>query len=117
MATSAAMKLRERNDVQFLGVLFAADRGLALLWCGALLLRGALPAAFAVAMGGLVGAVSRGEDSGLPLVLAGAVFIGLQVLAPLISSPAAGYGWPESGAPIQAKRPSGELTVWATERS
>jgi ATP-binding cassette subfamily B protein len=77
------MKLRERNDVQFLRVLFAADRGLALLWWGALLLRGALPALFAVAMGGRVGAVSRGEDSGLPLALAGVAFVGMQVLAPL----------------------------------
>jgi ABC-type multidrug transport system fused ATPase/permease subunit len=77
------VKLRERNGVQFIRVLFAADRTLATLWWIALLLRGALPALFAIAMGTLVGAVARGESTTLPLVLVGVAFVGLQVLAPL----------------------------------
>ena len=49
---------------------------------GFLLLRGALPAAFAVAMGLLVGAVNDGASLTAPLVAMGLVFVLLQVLTP-----------------------------------
>ncbi|MGK2947994.1 MAG: ABC transporter ATP-binding protein [Acidimicrobiales bacterium] len=48
-----------------------------------LVLRGLLPAAFAVAMGVLVGAVERGASLTGPLVAMGVVFVLLQVLVPL----------------------------------
>jgi ABC-type multidrug transport system fused ATPase/permease subunit len=48
-----------------------------------LLLRGILPAGFAIAMGVLVGAVQRGESLGGPLAVTGAIFILLQVLGPI----------------------------------
>jgi ABC-type multidrug transport system fused ATPase/permease subunit len=76
-------RLRERQEWQFFAALPRADRGLALAWWTVLLLRGLLPAAFAVAMGVLVGAVERGGGLGRPLALAGVVFVLMQVLTPL----------------------------------
>lgn len=49
----------------------------------ALLLGGILPAAFAIAMGVLVGAVQRGDPLAGPLAFAGAIFVLLQVLSPI----------------------------------
>jgi ATP-binding cassette, subfamily B, bacterial len=46
-------------------------------------LRGVLPALFAVSMGLLVGAVQRGNDMGAALACVGVVFILLQVLTPV----------------------------------
>jgi len=76
-------RLRQRKEWQFFGVLPKADRPLAVLWWLVLLLRGALPAVFAIAMGTLVGAVQHGDGLGRPLAFAGAVFILLQVLTPI----------------------------------
>ena len=76
-------RLRERQEWKFFAALPRADRGLAVAWWTVLLLRGLLPAGFAVAMGVLVGAVERGDGLGRPLALAGAVFVLMQVLAPL----------------------------------
>ena len=47
------------------------------------MLRGVLPAAFAIAMGVLVGAVRGGHSLAGPLMLVGAIFILLQVLSPI----------------------------------
>ena len=60
-----------------------ADRNLAVAWWVVLVLRGVLPALFAIAIGMLVGAVQRGEDLVGPLVFMGAVFVTLQVLPPI----------------------------------
>src|SRR5205823_3950765 len=60
-----------------------ADPGLAAAWWTVLLLRGILPAAFAIAMGVLVGAVERGDRLPGPLALVGAIFVLLQVLSPI----------------------------------
>jgi ATP-binding cassette subfamily B protein len=68
---------------KFFSVLPRADRGLALAWFGVLALRGVLPAAFALAMGALVGAVHRGEPLGVPLSVVGIAFVLLQVLGPI----------------------------------
>ena len=76
-------KLRARKEWKFLGVLPQADLPLAIAWWLALLLRGFLPALFAIAMGVLIGAVQRGDSLVLPLALAGTVFVLLQVLSPL----------------------------------
>ena len=48
-----------------------------------LVLRGVLPAGFAVAMGALVSAVQQGDSLGRPLALVGIVFVLLQVLTPI----------------------------------
>src|SRR3989441_10928588 len=76
-------RLRARNEWKFAGILPQADRALALAWWMVLVLRGVLPALFAVAMGVLVGAVQRGEPLTASLALVAAVFIPLQVLSPI----------------------------------
>ncbi len=60
-----------------------ADGALAWAWWSVLVTRGVLPAAFAISMGVLVGAVNRGAPLGGPLAFAGVVFVLLQVLPPL----------------------------------
>jgi ABC-type multidrug transport system fused ATPase/permease subunit len=85
-------RLRARNEWKFFGVLPKADRPLAIGWWFVLLLRGVLPALFAVAMGILVGAVQRGESLFAPLGLVGVVFVMLQVLSPLHQAMGANLG-------------------------
>src|SRR5437899_2547640 len=82
----------ERKEWRFFAVLPRAAPGLALAWWLALLLRGGLPAAFAVAMGVLVGALERGNPLAGPLALAGAIFILLQVLSPIQQAVSANLG-------------------------
>jgi ATP-binding cassette subfamily B protein len=76
-------RLRARQEWAFFGVLARADRPLATAWWAVLVLRGVLPAVFAVAMGLLVTAVQDGASLALPLVAIGVVFVLLQVLAPI----------------------------------
>jgi len=76
-------RLRERKEWRFFGVLPKADRVLGIAWWIILVLRGVLPAAFAVGMGLLVGAVQRGDSLAFPLTIVGAVFVLLQILSPL----------------------------------
>jgi ATP-binding cassette subfamily B protein len=76
-------RLRERNEWKFFAVLPRADRRLAILWWCVLLLRGLLPAVFAIAMGALVGAVQRGDGLASPLTFVAVVFVLLQILAPI----------------------------------
>jgi ATP-binding cassette, subfamily B, bacterial len=84
--------LRERNEWKFFGVLPKADRLLAIAWWVVLVLRGVLPAGFAIAMGVLVGAVGSGESLGGPLALIGLVFVLLQVLTPIHQAVSANLG-------------------------
>ncbi len=77
------LKLRASNGWKFFGVLARADRVLAAGWWTVLVVRGLLPAGFAMAMGFLVGAVQRHEGLAAPLTVAGLVFVLLQVLSPL----------------------------------
>ena len=84
--------LRSRNEWIFASVLPQADRALAVAWWSVLVLRGLLPAAFAVAMGALVGAVQRGEPLAAPLSAMGVVFVLLQVLAPIHQALGANLG-------------------------
>jgi len=84
--------LTERKEWKFFGVLLKADPGLAAVWWMALLLRGTLPAVFAIAMGVLVGAVQHGQALGGPLTFAGAVFVLLQVLGPIHQSVSSNLG-------------------------
>ena len=76
-------RLRERQEWQFFAALPKADSFLAIVWWAVLLLRGVLPALFAVAMGVLVAAVQRGESLAEPLAVVGVIFVLLQVLTPL----------------------------------
>jgi ATP-binding cassette subfamily B protein len=86
------MRLRERNEWRFFATLPRAAPGLAIAWWVVLLLRGTLPAVFAVSMGLLVGAVqSRGDLTG-PLTFMGVVFVGLQVLSPIHQALSANLG-------------------------
>ena len=85
-------RLRARNEWKFAGVLPQADRALAAAWWTLLVLRGLLPALFAIAMGRLVGAVQRGDDLAAPLALVGVVFVLLQVLAPIHHAVGANLG-------------------------
>ena len=85
-------RLTERKEWQFFSALLRATPGLALVWWSVLLLRGMLPAAFAIAMGVLVGAVQRGAPLAGPLALAGAIFVLLQVLNPIHQAVSANLG-------------------------
>src|SRR4029434_7625516 len=75
--------LRARKEWQFFAVLPRADAGLTLAWWVVLIVRGLLPALFAIAMGQLVTAVQRGTSLTAPLTLVGVAFVLLQILAPL----------------------------------
>jgi ATP-binding cassette, subfamily B, bacterial len=85
-------RLTERKEWKFFGVLPKADPGLAVAWWTALLLRGTLPAAFAITMGVLVGAVQRGSSLAAPLAVAGTIFVLLQVLNPIHQAVSANLG-------------------------
>jgi ABC-type multidrug transport system fused ATPase/permease subunit len=85
-------RLRERAEWKFFAVLPRAARPLAAAWWALLILRGVLPAAFAVAMGVLIRAVGRREDLAAPLAFVGIVFVLLQVLAPIHQALSANLG-------------------------
>ena len=85
-------RLWASKEWKFFSVLPKADPGLAAAWWAVLLLRGILPAAFAIAMGVLVGAVQRGQTLAGPLAFAGVVFVLLQVLNPIHRAVSANLG-------------------------
>jgi ATP-binding cassette, subfamily B, bacterial len=85
-------RLRARNEWKFFAILPKADRTLAALWWFVLILRGLLPAAFAIAMGLLVGAVERGQGLSGPLAFVAVVFVLLQVLTPIHQAVGANLG-------------------------
>src|SRR5271165_7102757 len=64
-------RLRARNEWKFFAVLPKADRALAVVWWVVLVLRGVLPAIFAIAMGILVAAVQHGDGMAGGLALVG----------------------------------------------
>ncbi len=84
--------LRRSKEWTFFSVLPRADRLLAAAWWIVLVARGVLPAVFAIAMGALVGAVQRGDSLVGPLALVGAVFVLLQILAPIHQALSANLG-------------------------
>src|SRR6202000_784184 len=75
--------LRARSEWKFFGALPRADGTLAVAWWAAIVLRGILPALFAVVIGRFVGAVQRGEDLVGPLAMWGFVFVTPQGLPPI----------------------------------
>src|SRR5262245_30558082 len=76
-------RLTERKEGLFFSVLVKADPLLAVVWYGILILRGVLPAIFALVMGVLVRSVQTGGSLTLPLVFTGIVFVLLQILSPI----------------------------------
>jgi ABC-type multidrug transport system fused ATPase/permease subunit len=85
-------RLRARNEWKFFAVLPKADRTLAVVWWIVLILRGVLPALFAIAMGVLVADVQRGDRLVEGLALVGVVFVLLQVLTPIHQAVGANLG-------------------------
>jgi ATP-binding cassette subfamily B protein len=85
-------RLRQRKEWKLFAVLPRADRPLAVGWYTALILRGLLPVAFAVATGILVGAVEKGQSLAAPLAAVGVMFIVLQVLSPIHTAMSANLG-------------------------
>jgi ABC-type multidrug transport system fused ATPase/permease subunit len=75
--------ISKRKEWEFFSTLPKASRGLAAAWWLGLLLLGILPAAFAVAMGVLIGAVRSNHSLIAPLVFAGTIFFLLQILNPI----------------------------------
>jgi ABC-type multidrug transport system fused ATPase/permease subunit len=84
--------LTKRTEWQFFAVLPKADPALATAWWTALLLRGILPALFAIAMGVLVAAVQHGSSLAVPLTFVGITFVLLQVLTPIHQAIGANLG-------------------------
>jgi len=116
-------RLRASNEWKFAGVIGQVDGPLAAAWWSLLVLRGLLPALFAIAMGTLVSAVQRHGELAAPLAMAGIVFVLLQVLPPIhhatganlgsrVAAPAAASLWaaarpmPEAAPAMKATRPS-----------
>jgi ABC-type transport system involved in cytochrome bd biosynthesis fused ATPase/permease subunit len=83
LGVTVFQRLTARKEWIFFAVLPRADAGLAAAWWTALLLRGVLPAAFAIAMGVLVAAVQGGHALAGPLALAGVIFVLLQIVNPV----------------------------------
>jgi hypothetical protein len=85
-------RLRQRAEWKFFSVLPKADGPLTAAWWSVLLLRGVLPAGFALATGLLVAAVEQGYGLAGPLALAGFIFVLLQILTPLHQAISANLG-------------------------
>jgi ABC-type multidrug transport system fused ATPase/permease subunit len=85
-------RLRAHYQWKFFAVLPKADQALTAVWWVILVLRGVLPALFAIAMGVLVAAVERGGNLGGGLALVGVVFVLLQVLPPIHQAVGANLG-------------------------
>src|SRR5207237_666432 len=85
-------RLLAGDKSRFFSVLPRADRTLAVVWWAVLVLRGVLPALFAVAAGVLVAAVERGDPLAGGLALVGAAFLLLQVLTPVHQAVGASLG-------------------------
>jgi ATP-binding cassette, subfamily B, bacterial len=87
------LTITQRKEWQFFVALTKASPGLAAAWWTGLVLLGLLPAAFAVAMGALIGAVRAGSPLAAPLAFAGGVFLLLQVLSPIHQAISANLGY------------------------
>ncbi|MGE3076356.1 MAG: ABC transporter ATP-binding protein [Dehalococcoidia bacterium] len=85
-------RLRSRQEWLFFRELPRADRTLATAWWIVIVLRAVLPAALAIVVGALVGAVQDDHSLTAPLVALGVVFVLLQVLTPLQQAASANLG-------------------------
>ncbi|MBR7837611.1 ABC transporter ATP-binding protein [Actinospica durhamensis] len=82
-ATTPLARLRGREEWKFFAVLPRASRPLCTTWWVLTVLRGVLPGLFTVTVAALVSAVDRGAPPTAPILAAGAVFIAIQLLAPV----------------------------------
>jgi ATP-binding cassette, subfamily B, bacterial len=83
---SAVLGRFHSSDIsRFFGALPLASRRLATAWWALLVLGGALPAVFVVAMGVVVRAVEEGRDLAGPLTAMGVVFVVMQITPPLLA--------------------------------
>jgi ATP-binding cassette, subfamily B, bacterial len=94
---SLVERLRARKEerklvLQHAAVLAQADHALAIVWWTVLVLRGLLPATFAIVMGNLVATVQRGGGLAAPLSFAGVVFVLAQVLPTVHHAASANLG-------------------------
>jgi ATP-binding cassette, subfamily B, bacterial len=80
---SVLKRLRARQEWQFFAVLPKADPVLATIWWALLILNGAMPAVFAVAIGATVNAVQLGSPVGGPLAVTGLVFVLMLIVNPI----------------------------------
>ena len=80
---SVLKRLRARQEWQFFAVLPKADPVLATIWWALLILNGAMPAVFAVAIGATVNAVQLASPVGGPLAVTGLVFVLMLVVNPI----------------------------------
>jgi ATP-binding cassette subfamily B protein len=85
-------RIYRSDEWKFFGVLPRAELRLAVLWWALVVLRGVLPAVFAVTIGVLVSAVKNGDSLAAPLAVSGAVFIALQMLTPVHVAVSANVG-------------------------
>jgi ABC-type multidrug transport system fused ATPase/permease subunit len=92
VSTPVIEQLRGSNFWTVAGTLPRADSTRAFIWWTVLILRGLLPAVFAITMGVLVGAVQHKADLTVPLALFGVVFMLLQILPPIHRAVGANLG-------------------------
>src|SRR6516165_3160585 len=85
-------RLKRSAEWRFFAALFRARPGLATLWWLLVLLRGALPAVFVLAMGATVNAVQHHHSLVLPLTAIGISFIAMQALGPVHDAVSANLG-------------------------
>jgi ATP-binding cassette subfamily B protein len=85
-------RLRRSAEWRFFGALFRAHALMAVAWWAIIVLRGMLPAAFAVSMGVLVAAVQHGHSLITPLIGIGVSFVALQASGPFHDALSANLG-------------------------
>jgi ATP-binding cassette subfamily B protein len=76
-------RMTKSAEWRFLAALSRASSGLATTWWSLIVVRGALPAAFALAIGAVVGAVQRDTSLAGPLTVIAFVFIAINALGPI----------------------------------
>ncbi|WP_349879205.1 ABC transporter ATP-binding protein [Micromonospora sp. HUAS YX12] len=84
--------IRGRDEWALARAVFKASPVLAVSWWAVIILRGALPGLFAVAVGALVAAVQRGGQVSVVLVGVGALFVLMQAIAPVQTQVGANLG-------------------------
>ena len=82
-AAATLARLRGREEWKFFAVLPRASRSLCTTWWVLTALRGVLPGLFTVTVAALVSAVDRRTPLTAPILATGAVFIAIQLLAPV----------------------------------
>jgi ABC-type transport system involved in cytochrome bd biosynthesis fused ATPase/permease subunit len=85
-------RLRRSAEWRLGGALYAASPRLTIAWWAFVVVRGLLPAAFAITMGVVVSAVQHGNSLAVPLTVIGVTFIAMQSLGPVHDALSANLG-------------------------